>query len=183
MRKPFTFLMLLFIFLFFTFAFATCSNEKTIETPEGKITVTEKKDEVEVRSNDGSITIKGNENTGQIKIKTEEGENLEVTYNKDKITEGFPQDIPIYAPSKITMSQVLKDKNAVATLSTKDDTNKVALFYKNALPEKGWSMEGEMDMGGMIILQGKKGENILNVSVVKGEAETNITLAITQDTE
>ena len=160
---------------------ASCSDERSTDTTEGKFTVKEDKNGVEVKSRDGSVIIKGNENTGHIKIKTDEGEDLEVTYNKDKLTEGFPKDIPVYSPSKVTMSQVLKEKNAVATLSTKDDTSKVALFYKKALPEKGWSIEGEMDMGGMIILQGKKGKNILNVSVVKGDAETNITVAVTEE--
>lgn len=181
MKKRFYYSVLILVISCIALSLVSCSSERSSETPGGKITVKESQDGVEVKSKDGSVIIKGNENSGHIKIKTDEGEDIEVTYNKDKLTEGFPKDVPIYSPSRVTMSQVLKGKNAVATLSTKDDTSKVALFYKNALPEKGWSIEGEMDMGGMVILQGKKGKNILNVSVVKGDAETNITLAITEE--
>ena len=181
MKKGFYYSVLTLAISCIALSLVSCSSERSSETPGGKITVKESQDGVEVKSKDGSVIIKGNENSGHIKIKTDEGEDIEVTYNKDKLTEGFPKDVPIYSPSRVTMSQVLKGKNAVVTLSTKDDTSKVALFYKNALPEKGWSIEGEMDMGGMVILQGKKGKNILNVSVVKGDAETNITLAITEE--
>lgn len=162
---------------------AGCGSEQSGETQKGKFTVKEDSEGVEVRSEDGSVTIQGNEKAGRVKIKTEEGEDLEVTYNKDELAEGFPTDIPLYSPAKITMSQILKDKNAIATLSSQDDTTLVAAFYKDSLPKTGWSLEGEMNMGAMVILQGKKAEKLLNISIVKGENETNITLAVTEDTE
>jgi len=181
MEKSLTFKMVPLVALFFAFCVVACSSEKSIDTSGGKISVKESEDGIEVKSKDGSLTIKGNESTGHIKIKTDEGEDIEVSYNKANLVQGFPKDAPIYSPSRVTMSQVLQSKNAVATFSTKDATDKVALFYKKALPDKGWSDEGQMNMGDMVILQGKKGNKILNVSVVKGDAETNITMAITEE--
>lgn len=163
-------------------ASGACSKEKSIETPEGTVTVKEDKGGVEVKSTDGKLNIKGNENAGEIKVRTEEGDDLEVKYDKKSLVAGFPKEIPIYAPSQVTMSQILKDKNALATLSTKDDPAAVVTFYKNSMASNGWSMEGEMNMGGMTILQGKKGTDLLNVSVAKTEAETTITLALTEET-
>ncbi len=165
-------------FFIFLILIVACSSEKTIDSPAGEITVTENKNGIEVKSRDGSLSIEGNEKKGHISIKTDEGENIEVAYNKNKLPADFPKDIPIYTPSTITMSQVMnKGKTAVATLNTSDDSLKVVRFYKKALPLQGWSVEGEMNMGGMVMLQGKKGNTMLNLSVVKGEDGTNITLA------
>jgi len=138
-----------------------CSQEKSIETPAGKVTV--------------------KENAGEIKIKTDEGEDLEIKYGKDSLVAGFPKEIPIYTPSRVTMSQILKGNNAMAALSTPDDPAKVVQFYKNSLAGHGWSMEGEMSMGGITVLQGKKGAELMNVSVAKTESETTIALALTQE--
>ncbi len=183
MKKRYIFPVLFATMLCLVLYLTSCGDKESTKTKRTKITVKEDDQGVEVRSEDGSVTIQGNEKTGRIKIKTEEGEDLEVSYNKNQLTDDFPKDVPVYSPAKVTMSQVLREKNAMASLSTQDDTTKVATFYKEAMPKEGWSLEGEMNMGAMIILQGKKGKNLLNISIVKGEEETSITMAVTEDTE
>ena len=162
-----------------------CNNEKSVETPEGKIIIKENKDGVEVRSADGSLSIQGNENTGHIKIKTEDGDDIEVSYNKDKLAKDFPKDIPIYKPSTVQMSQVFKNgRNAMATFSTKDNFDKVLNFYKDALEKNDWALGGEMSIGGMTMIQGKKGDFSLNLSILKGEdGDTSINMAMTENLE
>jgi hypothetical protein len=184
MKKNSTFSMI-FVLISISIMFVwACGNEKTIDSPEGEITVSENKEGLEVKSRDGSLSIKGNEKTGQIKVKTDDGENIDVAYNKDSLVKDFPNDIPVYSPSTVTMSQVLNQgATAMAALNTSDESRKIVQFYKDELPKKGWSVEDEMNMGGMIILQGKKKGAILNLSIVKGEGGTNITMAKTEETE
>jgi len=164
-----------------TLALGACGQEQSIETPAGTVSVAEDSGNIEVKGPDGTVHIKGTEKAGEIKVKTAEGEELDVAYGKDSLVAGFPKEIPIYAPSHVTMSQLLKDNNAMATLSTPDGPAKVVQFYKNSMTANGWSMEGEMSMGGITVLQGKKGSQMLNVSVAETESETTIALALTQE--
>ncbi len=162
------------------FAVASCSDEQSIETPEGTLSVQEDGSGISVTSQDGSVVIKGNENAGHIKITTEDGDDIEVAYNKDTLTKDFPVDIPIYEPSDIVMNQVFKGgQNAMATLSTGDAPAKVAAFYKKTLQEKGWAVGGEMSVGGMVMLQGKKGSAHLNLSIMPESGATKINIAKT----
>ena len=121
---------LLLILVIPAFSFlGACSSEKSVDTPEGKIIVKENKDGVEVKSTDGRLSIQGNENTGHIKIKTEDGDDFEVSYNKGNLANDFPKDIPVYTPSTVQMSQVFKNgRNAMASFSTKDSSDKVLAF-------------------------------------------------------
>jgi hypothetical protein len=158
------------------------SDDSTVDTSKGKITVTETSDGVEVRGVDGALSLKGSDEEGHIKIKTKDGGDMEVRYNQEKLPVDFPEDIPVYSPSKVTMSQVLnKGVSAMATLSTQDESAKVIDYYKKELAAKGWTIDGEMNLGGVVMFQGKKGSSMLNVSVMKSEDGTNITLAKTID--
>lgn len=158
-----------------------CSNKKSPEPARGKFTVKENKDGVEVQSVDGTLSIAGNEKKGRIKIKTDEGKDIELAYHKDKLADGFPTDMPIYAPAELKMSQSFQGRNAMASLSTKDDLNKVSGFYKDALPQQGWTLGDEIIMTNMILLQGKKENVSLNISIRKKDAETTISLAMTEN--
>ena len=182
MTKKTSLIAVLISYAFFCFLACSNSNEKTVDSPDGKITVTETSDGVELKTSEGSLSLKGNEEEGHIKIKTEDGDDVEVRYNQDKLPPDFPKDIPIYSPAKVTMSQILnKGMSAMATLSTPDDSSKVIAYYKKEFAAQQWSVDGEMNMGGMVMLQGKKGSSMLNVTVMKTENGTNITLAKTND--
>jgi len=161
-------------------ALAACSSEKTIETPRGNVTVRENSDGVEVTSHDGSLTIQGNEKWGHISIKTDDGEDIEVAYNRDSLAADFPADVPVYSRSKITMSQVLKGKSAVCSLASQDDTGTIARFYRKQLPENGWDLKDEMQFGDMVLMQGKKRGSDLTVSILKKDRQTAVTLAVTE---
>ena len=171
------------IALILLFIVGACSSEKSGgKAEDNKISVKENAGSVQVKTRDGSLVMEGNENSGSIKIKTEAGEKIEVAYDKDKLSDGFPEDIPIYSSSKITMSQVLNNgTTALASLTTSDDASSVLKYYKEALSGQGWSVEGEMNMGEMVLLQGKKDGRMVNISIIKDEGTTNITLAVTEE--
>lgn len=173
---PVIVLSVLYIFV----TLSACNREKQSDMRKGKLTVKEGEDGVEVQSVDGSLSIAGNEKTGRIKMRTEEGKEIELKYRKDKLADGFPTDIPIYSPAEIKMSQTLQGRNAIATLSTKDDAGRVAQFYKDALVQKGWTLGDDLSVGNIILLQGTK-ENIkLNISIKKTDAATTINLAMSE---
>lgn len=141
----------------------------------------ETRDGVEVTSNDGMLSIAGNEKTGHIKIKTDQGEDIEVRYRKDSLADGFPADIPVYAPATVKMSQAFQGRNAIATLSTGDDLGTVAQFYRDRLPQKGFTLGDEVSVGDFVLLQGIRDNVKLNISLKKTDNETTINLAVTEN--
>ena len=156
---------------------AACSDEKKVETPDGKVVYKKTSGGVQVTSKDGTVSMEGDDKSGHVKIKDKDGKNVEMTYAKDNLVEGFPKDIPLYASAKIKMSQLLDGRNAVATLTTGDSPEAVLKFYKAALPKNGWTVENEMTMNGITFFQATKAANSLTVQISKQGDETGITIA------
>jgi hypothetical protein len=160
------------------FTLSTCSREKSIETPQGKVTVQEKEGKIEVKNEKEDVTVVGDENQGQVKIKTRDGEST-ISYNKNKLPDNFPKDIPVYSPAQVQMTQVMENgKNVMASLNTEDDPGKIMQFYKKAFSQAGWEVKGEMNMGNTSLLQGEKGERELNVTINRDQEKTVIALVM-----
>jgi len=160
------------------FTLSACSREKTIETPQGKVTVKEKEGKFEVKNEKEDVTVVGDENQGQVKIKTKDGESI-ISYNKNRLPDNFPKDIPVYSPAQVQMTQVMENgKNVMASLSTEDDPGKIIQFYKKAFSQAGWEVKAEMNMGSTSLLQGEKGEKELNVTVNRDQEKTVIALVL-----
>jgi hypothetical protein len=160
---------------FFT---AGCSREKSYETGQGKVTVKEDGKKFEVKNEDEDVTVEGDETQGQVKIKTKDGESI-ISYNKNKLPDNFPKDIPVYSPASVQMTQIMGNgKNVMASLNTDDDPVKVMQFYKKAFSQAGWKVKGEMNVGNTSLLQGEKGGKELNVTVNRDQDKTVIALAL-----
>lgn len=150
-----------------------CSRTKTIETDEGKITLTEKGDTFKIETEGGTLTMKG----GRMDIKTEKGE-AQIAYGKGELPENISKDIPIYKPSDVAMSQVMSGgKNVILSLTTKDSPDRVKKFYETALSQNGWKINRRMSMGPATVLSSSKGSNKLNVTMNREEGGTIISLA------
>lgn len=160
------------------FALGSCSRERSFESDEGKVTVKGEGEKIRVTSDEGTITMSGDEGEGQISVKTADGETFKLSYGKDSLPEAFPKDIPVYSPAAVKMSQTIDDSKSVVSFSTADDPSQVTAFYKKELPAKGWKVENEMIMGTMTLLHVQKGERELNVTVNKSDAETIISLVV-----
>jgi hypothetical protein len=167
--------------LFCAASLAACSDEKEVPTPQGEVTVKETSKGLEVKSKDSSMSMEGDEKSGHVMVKNQDGKNIEMTYASDKLVEGFPKDIPIFSPAAVKVSQIMSGQHAVATLSTTAEPDAVQAFYKSAMPQKGWAIENEMTMNGMIMLQGKKAETNLTIQISKQADETTITIAKTDE--
>lgn len=179
MKRTLNFSVILSMCALFTFfMLGSCNREQSIETDEGKMTVKEEGEKIKVTTEEGTITMSGDEEKGQIAIKTEEGETLNVSYGKDSIPDNFPKDVPVYSPAAVKMTQIIDDSKSVISLGTKDDVSKVAAFYKKELPAKGWNVKNEMSMGNMSLLHVQKGNRALNVTVNKSDEETIISMVI-----
>ena len=164
------------ISLFVAFNVSGCSREQSAEIDKAKISINDSGKTVEVKNEDEEVKVEGDDNQGQIKIKTKNGESS-IVYGNNKLADGFPRDIPIYAPATVQMSQIMEGgKTIMASLACDDETEKVVQFYKKALPEAGWKVSGEMNMGGTALLQGEKEGKELNVSVNREQGKTVISL-------
>jgi hypothetical protein len=162
--------------LFIVFNASGCSREKSAEIDKTKISINDRDKTIEVKNEYEEVKVEGDDNQGKIKIKTKNGES-NILYGNNKLADGFPKDIPIYQPSTVQMSQIMESgKTIMASLTADDDAEKVLQFYKKALPEAGWKVSGEMNMGGTALIQGEKGEKELNVSVNKEQGKTVISL-------
>lgn len=140
------------------FMTGACSRSRTIKTDEGEITISEK--------------------GGVVNIKTEEGDAVASFGEGAKLPANLSKDVPIYKPANVIMSQVLGDGDKVMLgLNTKDDSAKVAEFYKRELTQNGWNVRATMDMGSMKMYQGTKGSQKINVTINTDDGETNISLA------
>ena len=179
MKKRYFLLTFLICTIITMLSLGACSQEKSIETDKGKVTIKEQGKKIEVKTEDGSLTMTGDDKKGQINIKTEDGETINVSYGKGKLPDNFPKDVPIYSPSEVIVSQVIdEEKSVMVSLSTKDDPSIIAKFYKEKLPQEGWKIKNEMSMGNMVLVQGEKGEKVLNVTVNKDDQKTIISLVI-----
>jgi hypothetical protein len=153
-----------------------CSREQSAEIDKTKISTSDSGKTIEAKNEDEEVKVEGDENQGQIKIKTKSGESR-IVYGNNKLADGFPKDIPIYAPATVQMSQIMESgKTIMASLTADDDMEKIVQFYKKALPEAGWKVSGEMNMGGTALIQGEKGEKELSVSVNREQEKTVVSL-------
>jgi hypothetical protein len=154
-----------------------CSRSKTIETDEGKVTFTEKGDMVKIETEEGSLTIKGD----QLNVQTEEGNAL-LSLGTDKLPEDLSKDVPIYKPSKVTMTQVMNEgKNTLLGLSTGDDATKVIAFYEKQMADNGWTGGRKLKMGNTAMMSGKKGDRDLSVTINHDDDITAISLVVVEE--
>ena len=177
-RTLYCFIMLSICAVLTVILLGSCSREQSVETDKGKMTVKEEGEKIKVTTDEGTITMSGDEEKGQIAIKTEEGETLNVSYGKDSIPDNFPKDVPVYSPAAVKMTQIIDARKHFISLGTKDDVSKVAAFYTKELPAQGWSVKNEMSMGNMSLLHVQKGNRALNVTVNKSDEETIISMVV-----
>ena len=154
----------------------SCSREQSSDAAKGKSAVKTEGETIKVTTDEGTLTVTGDAEKGQVNIKTDDGETIEMSYGKETIPANLPKDVPLYEPSQIKMTQVVDDNRSVISLTTSDDLSKVAAFYKKELAQQGWTIKNEITRGTMFIIQGEKGKRILNLTVNQKDNETVISL-------
>ena len=57
-----------------------------------------------VKTDEGTLSVSGDENSGQLTFKTQGEDLFSVAFDNMKLVKGFPRDIPVYSPSKVSES-------------------------------------------------------------------------------
>jgi hypothetical protein len=123
---------------------------------------------------------------GSIKVTGENGEEVELSANENKIPDGFPSKFPIYGGTKVisglkTSSSAESKTGFNVTLESGDAPADVASYYKTELPKSGYEISGTMEMNGATTFTLKKGEEdnglVMIASDDKGKTTISITIA------
>ena len=179
MKKALSHTCLCFMFVVCAlFALESCSSEKSSEVEKEKEVVKTEGETIKVTTDEGTLTVTGDSEKGQVNIKTDDGETIEMSYGTETIPENFPKDVPIYSPSQVKMTQVIDENKSVISLTTSDEVSKVTAFYKKELEGQGWTLKNEMTMGNMSLLQGEKEGRVLNLTINQKENETAIAVVV-----
>jgi len=179
--------MIKIIFRIFTCALlcvpAACDNESGSERTRGRLYVQENGDAIEVRGPDGSILIRGNQESASIMIKPDDDTVSTLDYASGSLAPNFPTDIPVLPGSTVVMSQVLQGtRNAMATLSTRESADAVIGFYEQQIPLKGWEPGKRFNLDNIVMLNGTRGSASLNISITTEPDKTTVTMARTEST-
>lgn len=140
-------------------------------------TVAEKAAEKAVESKTGG-KVKIDSKKGSVEIKGKDGE---IKIGANKLPDDFPDDLPIYKPSKIqtSMNNTIQGKKTyAATLSTEDGFEAVVDFYKKKLTDNGWTEASSFSSGEgdtqLTTLGYEKGDAIATVVISKADGQTQI---------
>ena len=114
-------------------------------------------------------------------MKADDGKKSKTDYSTDTLVPDFPADIPILPDSTVTMNQVYQNgRNAIATLTTPEKTEKVIQFYEEQIPLKGWEPGKRFDLDNIIMLNGTRNKASLNISITSENETTTINIARTE---
>lgn len=132
------------------------------------------------------IKVTGDEDSGSVTIKSNDGQSTTTYGNDASLPDGFPSDVPIYDPSTTVYATKTDDKHYSVALKTADATDKVLAFYSDELTKQGWTSTHESSYTGGNIILYKQGDRSLSLSVSTQENEevekTFVNLAITEKT-
>lgn len=130
-------------------------DERTVETEEGSVTVTEEDEGVRMEA------------TGR------EGERIESRFGGDVEIEDFPDDLPLYPGARATASVSAEGKGDMVTLETGDGPSEIFEFYREQLRDQGWKIEGETTFGGQHMLAAAKQDRRASVVITGSEGEAS----------
>jgi len=113
-----------------------------------------------------STGVKVDKDGESIKIQTKDGE-AELSSGESKVPDGFPEGL-VYKGGTIgltTKSSAEGKTNFTVTFETKDKAERVAEFYKEAIPDSGYEIDATTEVSGIHIMSFKKGEEVGQASI------------------
>lgn len=163
---------------------AACGSEKRSDRKKRNLNVQQTGDTIEVRGPDGTILIRGNQDSASINIKTDDGNAVKMGYSSGTLVSNFPTDMPIPPSCTIEMNQVYQNgRSAIATLITAEPSEKIIQFYETQIPIKGWEPGSRYDLDNITMLNGTRGSAKLNISITAANDKTTINMARTEDAD
>jgi hypothetical protein len=127
------------------------------------------------------ISCGGSVNKEKAKTDTEKAvEKSASNIKSNELPEGFPEDIYIYNPSKITHSMSMEDGAYSVTLETKDNASEIIKKYENEMKTKGWK-GGELEGMSNVLNFSKENVGIqIRISKLKEDIK-RIGITVTRD--
>jgi hypothetical protein len=140
-----------------------CRKGQTIESPDGKVKVTE---------NGGTAKMEVHDKGGKVTMETSD--------TKVAIPDTFPKDVPILkgAVPKMSMTQ---GKTVLLHLAVPGNVADAAKEYESKLKEQGWQVENTMNLGDSSVVQAKKDSRSCSVMVLKDDAGTMVQLTVAEE--
>jgi len=110
-------------------------------------------------------------------VTDEEGNKIKSGVNLS-LPKGFPKDVPIYNKASIFATQDSEDGSMTVNYMVEQSVSEVLNYYKKELPRKGWNISDEESVFVFSTLSAKKGNQLLQVSVLGDNTIANVTLVI-----
>lgn len=112
-----------------------------------------------------NIKVDKDGDSGSINIKTNDGQGS-INYGENaKLPDGFPTDVPLYEPSTTVHASKTSDKQYSAGLKTNSSVSDVVAYYRSELAKQGWESTHESSYADGAILNFKKGDRVVTLSV------------------
>lgn len=163
MKKQFTLLTLIFLI-------AACGGNSDKNSESFDDNKKESKNKVELKSDNGSITIDGED--GKMVMEGEDGSKVEVNVGEGQsVPDGFPKDIvPIYKDAKIlaTSKNYVDEKESfLISFGSDDSVDDITNFYKSKFSKK--EIKTNMNMNGMSMLAIEKDGFTISIQILPAE--------------
>ncbi|MBT3949296.1 hypothetical protein HOF40_04360 [Candidatus Parcubacteria bacterium] len=114
---------------------------------------------------------------GEIKIETEDGIMIEAGENVD-LPSDFPEDVYVVEG---TVKSVMKNpvgEGYSITIETDKNVEDVKNIYTEKLPEDGWVLNAQMNLGEMAVVSGTKETSSVSVSISIQDEMTFVVLTV-----
>jgi hypothetical protein len=131
----------------------------------------------------GQYDIDRNGDGGSIKIKGEDGSQIEITSDGGgKLPAGWPSSVPLSGNAKIEYGGTVSDgsggKNLSVSFTTNDSVSEVAEFYADKLGSNGWTVEANIATGDGAMISAKKGNDVAVAYIGAGDDGTSVSLNV-----
>lgn len=124
---------------------------------------------------EGATGVKVDQNGNGITVQGKDGQSISVG-GENKVPEGFPSDIPVYAG---TISASMKTaKGYLVTIEAADPSATVGDWYRTKLTDEGWKIVNDGTIGEGRLFTCEKGTMGLTVAVGPGTADAPTTVQI-----
>jgi hypothetical protein len=135
------------------------------------------------RATGGQYDIDSSKNGGSIKIKGEDGAEIEITSDGGgKLPKDWPSSVPLPNNAKIEYGGTMADgsggKNLTVSFTTRDSASEVAEYYADKLSSSGWTIEANLTTGDGAMISAKKGEDVAVAYISAGDDETSVSLNV-----
>lgn len=131
----------------------------------------------------GQYDIDADGDGGSIKIKGEDGAEIEITSDGGgKLPKDWPSSVPLPGDAKIEYGGTMADgsgaKNLSVSFTTGDSASEVAEYYADKLSSDGWTIEANLTTGDGAMISATQGENAAVAYISAGENETSVSLNV-----